>query len=254
MVSAGTSLIKKRLRQRFGIRAPRVTVRAHVPWYFFGGAAAIGLLLFMGLGAWVYDSGRRFAGFDSGASAQEISRLRASQSELLAEVARLRQIADTGESKFQIEHTTGQQLAKQVKVLEMENSSLREDLAFFEGLVPSGDATKDSGPKISRFRIEPDLAAGQYRYRMLIVQRGGKGQPVFHGALELVVKLQQGGKDAMIVLPSGVEEAPSRFKLEIKYFQRVEGVFAIPTGAVVKSVEARLLQNGSIFSRQVLNL
>lgn len=254
MALAGSSLIKKRLRQRFGIHAPRVIVRAHVPWHTWGLIAVVGLLLTVGLGAFVYDSGRRFAGFDSGASVQEISRLRTSQEELLAEVARLRQIADTGESKLQIERTTGQQLAKQVKTLELENARLREDLAFFEGLVPGGDAVKDSGPKISNLRVEPDSVSGQYRYRMLIVQRGGKGQQVFHGNLELAVRLQQAGKDAMIVLPGSAGAASPQFRLEIKYFQRAEGVFAIPAGAVIKSVEARLLQNGAVFSRQMLNL
>ena len=52
------------MRQRFGIAAPRVAVHSHVPWYWrWIGLAA--LLAVSAAGAtWIYDAGRRFAGFD----------------------------------------------------------------------------------------------------------------------------------------------------------------------------------------------
>ncbi len=180
--------------------------------------------------------------------------LRTSQAELLAEVVRLRKIADTGESQLQIERTAAQQLAKQVKMLEQESTSLREDLSFFEGLVPGGDAPKESGPTVSRLRVEPDVVAGQFRYRMLLLQRGGKGVSIFRGTLQLAVRLQQEGRDVMMLLPAANDSANQRFRIEIKYFQRVEGVFTAPAGARVKSVEARLLQNGVVYAKQVSNL
>lgn len=254
MIRSGAFLIRKRLRQRFGIRARKVTVRTHVPWYLWGVIFAVALALSLGLGAWVYDTGRRLAGFDSSVSQQEITALKARSIELLAEVVRLQQIVDTGGSQLQIERTAGQQLARQAKMLEQENASLREDLSFFEGLVPGGDDAKESGPTISRLRVEPDLATGQYRYRMLIVQRGAKSGAVFRGGLQLVVKYQQSGKDAMILLPAEGGGAEPRYRLEIKYFQRAEGVIAVPPGARLKSVEARLLQNGVIHAKRIISL
>ena len=53
-----------KLRQRFGITAPRLAVRAQVPWY----ARWLGIALLVGLSAalafWVFDAGLRFAGYD----------------------------------------------------------------------------------------------------------------------------------------------------------------------------------------------
>lgn len=252
MALAGAALIKRRIRQRFGIRAPRVTVRAHIPWYFWGGLLVVGFFLLVAFASWLYESGRQLRRVDSAAA--EFDRLQGRERELVSEVSRLRQIVDTGESKYQIEQTTGLQLARQVKVLESENASLKEDLAFFEGLVPGGDMAKEGGPKISRFRVEPDFSVGQYRYRMLIVQVNGKSRAVFHGGLQLAIKLQQGGKDVMMIMPAAGAADSQRFDLNIKYFQRVEGGFVVPAGSVVRSVEARLLQNGSVLSRQVLTL
>jgi hypothetical protein len=246
-VLAGAALIKKRIRHRFGIRAPRVAVRAHVPWYFWGGLVLTCFLLLIALASWLYESGR-LVHRTQGAADIELLLLR--QHELQAEVSHLREIVDTGESKYQIEQTAGQQLARQIKVLESENASLKEDLSFFEGLVPGGDATKAAGPKISRLRVDPDLIAGQYRYRMLVVQSGGKLVPVFHGRLQLAIKIRREGKDAMIILSDASVADSAKFNVEVKYFQRIEGVFLVPAGAVVHSVEARLMQGGSVFSRQ----
>lgn len=254
MVRSGAFLIRKRLRQRFGIRARKVTVRTHVPWYLWGGGLVLLLSVTLGLGAWIYDTSRRLVGFDSSVLQQEIAALQARSTGLQAEVVRLQQIVDTGESQLQIERTAGQQLARQAKMLEQENASLREDLSFFEGLVPGSADAKESGPAISRLRVEPDLATGQYRYRLLIVQRGAKSGAVFRGSLQLVVKYQLSGKDAMIILPAEGASTELRYQLEIKYFQRAEGVVAVPPGARLKSVEARLMQNGVVHAKRTISL
>lgn len=247
MTHAGTVLIKKRFRQRFGIRAPRVTVRTHIPWYFWGGLIVICCLLLIALASWLHEN---WQGRQSGGGVSEFERLLEAHQALQSEVSRLRQIVDTGESKYRIEQTAGQQLARQVKVLESENASLREDLAFFEGLVPGGIATKSTGPRITRIRVEPDLTPGHYRYRILIVQSSGHTGTVFHGGLQLVIKIQQGGKDAMLTLPDAAATNRRNFDINIKYFQRIEGEFSVSADSVVRSVEARLLQNGSVLSRQ----
>jgi len=53
-----------KLRQRFGIAAPKVSVRTHVPWYLRWLGFAVMLAFSAALAAWMYDAGRRFAGFD----------------------------------------------------------------------------------------------------------------------------------------------------------------------------------------------
>jgi len=254
MATSGTSVKLKRLRQRFGISAPKLAIRTHVAWYWRGLAIIAILSISLAFAAWIYDAGRRIAGFDSDESVREIQSLRNYVMELDTELTKLRSLAGSGESSLQIERATQRQLSRQVKGLESENAALKQDLAFFEGLMSSSVPGDELGVKIDHLRIDRDGVSGEYRYRMLVVNSGGRQAKELKGSLQLLVKMQQGGKDAMITLPSETEPNPQRFRFEIKHFHRLEGVFSVPSGAVVKGVEARLLQDGAVRARQSVTL
>ena len=82
-----------KLRQRFGIAAPKVSVRTHVPWYlrWFGLAAL--LVLSVAFAFWAWDTGRRFAGFDRSEVEQELAAARGELAKLREELERLRALA-----------------------------------------------------------------------------------------------------------------------------------------------------------------
>ncbi len=254
MATPRASLKFKRLRQRFGINAPKLAIRTHVAWYWRTLAIIIVLSISLALAAWIYDAGRQIAGFQSNESVREIQSLRNNVMELDAELTKLRSLAGSGESSLQIERSTQKQLSRQVKSLELENAALKQDLAFFEGLMPSSELGEEAGVKIDHLRIEPEGNPNAYRYRMLVINNGGRQAKEMKGALQLLIKVQRGGKDAIITLPSETEPNPQRFRFEIKHFHRLEGVFSVPAGTVVKGVEARLLQDGSVRARQFVTL
>jgi hypothetical protein len=144
-------------------------------------------------------------------------------------------------------------LSRQAKALESENAALKEDLALFEGLVPASESGEELGVRIDNLRINSEGGRGEYRYRRLVVNNGGRQAKEIKGALQLVVRIEQGGKNAMITIPSAADSNSQRFRYEIKHFHRLEGVFSVPSGAVVKEVEARLLQDGVVrASRSVI--
>ena len=234
----------KKIRQRFGISAPRMTVKTHVAWYWrMLGIIAI-LSTSFALAAWIYDAGRRFAGFDRSEAEQELSQLRESTGRLTRESAELRANVNASESKLQIERAAQTQLGRQVKVLEDENARLKEDLAFFENLIPGEH--RDNTLLINRFRVEPGALPGEFRYRLLLSQGGRRDKP-FRGNLQLVVSLQQDGKDAIITLPEdGGTEAD---KINFTYVQRVEGTFRVAPAARVKRVQVRIFEGGSTQAR-----
>ena len=245
------SKLFKQFRQRFGISAPKMTVQTHVAWYWRWLGMLVFLSLALALAAWMYDAGRRFAGFDRSELQNEFARLRESMGRLESEAARLRSIANASESRLKIEQTAQAQLASQVKTLEDENNRLKEDLAFFENLVPS----ERRGEKVSihRFKVERDVLPGEFRYRLLVLQ-GGRLDREFHGSLQLVVEMQQEGRDATIIIPESAETGSTAFKLNFKYFRRVEGTFRVPAGAKVRTVQARILENGSSEARASQNI
>jgi hypothetical protein len=229
----------KRIRGRFGISAPKMTVRTHVAWYWrwLGMVAALAVSLV--IAAWLYDAGRRFAGFDRSETEQELSQLRASVARLEEEARRLRAISDASESRLKIEQSAQAQLGAQVKSIEEQNTRLKEDLAFFENLTPAVDKLS-----IHRFKVEADALPGEYRYRLLVLQ-GGRRDREFHGSMQLVVSLQENGRDVTIIVPDQASATDSAYRLQFKYFQRVEGTFRISPKARVLSVQARVLEHGS---------
>jgi hypothetical protein len=229
----------KRIRGRFGISAPKMTVRTHLAWHWrwLGMVAALALSLV--IAAWLYDAGRRFAGFDRSETEQELSQLRASVARLEQEAQRLRAIADASGSRLKIEQSAQAQLSAQLKSLEIQNTRLKEDLAFFENLTTAGDKLS-----IHRLKVEPDALPGEYRYRLLVLQ-GGRRDREFRGSLQLVISLQENGRNDMIVVPDQASANDSAYKLGFKYFQRVEGTFRVPPNARVLTVQARVLEQGS---------
>ena len=254
MATSRVAVKLKRLRQRFGIRAPRVTIKTQLAWYWRALMMIVILSVSLVLALWIYDAGRRIAGYDSNESAREIQSLRNYVMELDSELTKLRSQAGTGESSLQIERAAFRQLSGQVRLLEQENAALKQDLAFFEGLIPSSVLQDTPGLKIDHLRVEPGGAPREYRYRLLAVHNAGRQAKEMRGTLRLQLKLRQGGKDVILDLPSGNESNPQKFNFEIRHFLRLDGFFSIPPGAELKGVEVFLLQDGAIRARQSLTL
>lgn len=234
-----------KLRQRFGIAAPRVAVRTHVPWYLRW--LVLGLLVAssVALGLWTYDAGRRFAGFDATEAEKEIAAARSELAVAREELARLRGMSDAAESKLAIERTAQQDLARQLRSMEAENARLREELAVFESTL-SADPKKAAPVSIKRFRVEPELRAGEYRFHLLLLAMGAK-RDEFRGRFELIVSLNQGGRDVMMALPRSAGE--EGFNLGFKHFQRVHGTFQVDPAARVSGVQVRVYESGTAEAR-----
>jgi hypothetical protein len=233
-----------KLRQRFGIAAPKVSVRTHVPWYLRWLGLAVALVLSVALAAWTWDAGRRFAGFDRSEVDQELSAARAELDKQRAELERLRALANAADSKVAIERTAQQKLAQQIRTLEQENARVREELALFESMLASETAV--AAPlSVLRFKVEPDVLPGEFRYRLLLLASGPRRGRDFQGRLELAVTLTEDGRSAIITIPAQAESEGSAFRLSFKHFQRIDGSFRVSPKARVGSVQLRVYETGS---------
>jgi uncharacterized protein DUF6776 len=235
---------RKALRRRFGIAAPRVAVHSTLPWYWrwLGIAALLGISAVSA--AWIYDAGRRFAGFDHGEVQEELNRVNRELDTARAELERLRAVANAADSRLSIERTAQQKLAQQIRALEQDNARVREELATFESML-TAEARSGHAPAIYRFKVEPDVLPGEYRYRLLLVTPSARRERDFNGRLELVVSVQEGGQNVMMSFPEQADANAAAFRLAFKYFRRVEGTFRVNPKAKVESVQVRVYETGS---------
>ena len=231
------------LQRKFGISAPRVAVRAHVAWYWrWLGYVVLGALV-VGVGWTAYDYGMELAGFRQSEAARALARLNQEIGQRETQIAELRSQVATAERQMQIERATYGDLAKQVKTLAEENAVLKEDLAFFQSLMVAGG--KEGAISVNRFRVMPDTLPGEYRYRLLLVQAGQRVKE-FQGTLQFVLNLEQGDRKFALTLPAEGDNNTKEYQVNFKFFHRVEGTFKVPPGAVVKSLQLRVFENGSI--------
>jgi hypothetical protein len=57
--------------------------------------------------------------------------------------------------------------------------------------------------------------------------------------------LQQANKKIVMSLPAEDDQEGKGFKLDFRFYQRVEGTFRVAAGTVVKSMQVRVFENGS---------
>ena len=240
----------KRLFHRWTVSAPRVTIRQGMPLPMRAMIALAVLAGVAGVALGGYDIGRSFSRSVGNAvtvsspvaAVEPVARLKAERDHLAS-------AASSAESQINIERSVQRQLTAQVQLLEAENGKLKEDLAFFESLLP----VDRTGGSVSIRRLKADVAGtGQLRYRLLVMQ-GGKGDREFMGSLQLAVTTLQNGKSTVIVFPEPGRKDPvdgDRFQLAFKRYQRIEGLLTLPPGAEMKSVQARILEKGQLRAQQ----
>ena len=242
------SLRRKRWLQRWSVGAPRMTIKNHLPWPL----RAVFISIVLGLGGaialWTYDQGRNFTGFKPAVTKEQYAELQNKLEAVGQERDRFQATVNASDSRLNIEHALQAQLSEQIKSLQTENGRLKDDLSFFESLLPTDKGMH--GVAIRRLRVEM-LEPTQLRYQILIMQ-GGRRVPDFVGNYQLILTLVQKGKSAIITFPK--PDAADKFALSFPHYQRVEGILTIPDGAVVKSVQLKILQKGALRAQQFANL
>ena len=234
------------LKQQFGISAPRVAVRAHVPWYWRWLGILSMAVLAAGIGWFTLHPAVVLTGFgaaDSGASSERNTEEPALQQHELAE---LRSRATLAERQLAIERATYEDLVRQIRALTEQNAALKEDLAFFQTLMPAGG--RETGIMVDRFRLQKESLPGEYRYRLFLVQTGHRDRN-FEGRLQFVVNLTENERTTALTVPAEPERDAREYRLDFKLFQRVEGTFKVSPNAVVRSLQVRIYEKGGTTPR-----
>jgi hypothetical protein len=233
-------VLGRKLRQTFGISAPRMAVRTHLSWRWKLPALAVLLALVAGMWWWGFDFGQILGGFNRSAVAEAQARLETELSQARTENTALR--ARTSELESELNVTRGAQasLSKQALDLQAENTQIKEELAFLQTLFR--DAGKQGDVSIQRLTAEREHD-DSYRYSLLVV-RGGNPNSDFSGQLTLQAGVLADGHAATIALPEDQPESAPALRLKFKYYQRVEGTIRIPPGGQLKTLQAKVMETG----------
>ena len=237
------SKLLRSIKSKFGINAPRLLVRTHIPWPLrmisVGVLVAAGLLL----GQWVFETGLRLAGFEKGRAQEELTQLRTRTTQLEQENAHFKAEKLRIAQQLEIDQTTLKDLAKSLQNVQEENTTLREDNAFFRNLL-----SPDQGPgpiSIYYFKIERNpILAGEYRYRLLLL-KADKREKEFVGSVQFLVTGEQAGGKATYTYPDAKLGKSQAISINFKYYQRLEGAFQLPAGFTPKNVQIRVFKAGS---------
>jgi hypothetical protein len=234
----------KLLRRRLSISAPRMIVRSRLPWPLRWAVVALALGFSAAIASWAFEFGKDIAGLEHH-STEEVGRLRAQVEAQREQIERLQVIANTADSLLKADQAAQEKLATQLKQAEADNLALKADLGFFERLLPVAGAP--DGLAVRGFQAEA-VAPGQVRYQLLVMQNGRPSGP-FEGRYELTMSGLLDGHPWSAGLPGGAQP------LQVKQYARVEGRLEHPPGAVVKTIQVRVLNGaGAVMATQMAAL
>jgi len=224
-----------------------MAVRSAMPWPLRWAVVAIMLGFCAAIALWAFEFGRDIAGLENGGQA-EIQQLRAQIDALKLEVDTAREqrdqaqsIANTAGTLIAAEKASSEQVNAQVKQLEAENRRLRDDLGFFEKLIPtdSADAVAIRGLQAETFDN------GKIRWQVLVIQ-SKKNAPELVGKLEIMLTGLSNGKP----WTGSVSSTP----LKIIQYGRLEGSLDVPAQVTVKGLTAKVVDGSTIRASQSVKL
>jgi hypothetical protein len=230
--------IARRIRSHFGIGSSRMAIRPQAAWYWRWLVNLLMMAIVAGAVWWIVVNSYRIAGKSVDEVQQRINTLSEENATLKGEVASAHASLVERDRQLQIEKAAQTELARTVAQLQEENSGLKDDLAFLRKLMSSGAAPE--GIALSDVQISPDGTANGYRYRVLLTQ-GGQRKQDFKGKLQLVAHVVKDGTENALSFPDASGPKAAAGAVDFRFYQKIEGRFAIPEGAALKSVEVRVL-------------
>jgi len=221
------------LKRRLTISAPSMAIRSSLPWPSKWVLAAVVFGFCASIALWAFEFGKDLAGIDQGEKAQLVA-TKIEAAKLREERDKAQSIANVSGISMATERATQEKLMEQVKQLELENQTLRDDLGFFERLIPS---TTTGALAIRGLQAEV-LPSNQLKWQVLVVQ-SAKNPNEFKGQLDVTISGTLSGKPWTARLPNGA------MAIEVKQYRRVDGLIDLPAQVQIKSVVVKVMDNGA---------
>ena len=216
-----------------------LVVKAHRPWkskfvWFL-------IILVLAISGWtLFDYGRFLAGYDSRETAAEIVSLGTVQDHLEKRIVALREDKALLERAAQIERKAYNELYTTLKVLQGEILELKEELAFYRGIV----SPKDSrfGLYLQNFFLTRNGETSTYRYKIVLTQVL-KNSRLITGKVKLKFDGLLNGESKILDLKN-IRVKRKDLNYRFKYFQNIEGAVEFPEGFSLLRVVVQILPRG----------
>jgi len=198
-------------------------VRQHRPWRLW-----LSLIIVLALLAVAFLLGRAWQDY-------ELKRLRLDREVMQNRVAELdlrnRQLVKRNaqlESNARIEGDAYDQTQQSLVALQKEILDLKEQLAFYQGIVSPGKQA--FGVHLQSFAIRPKNDMGLYGYKLVLTKQGKSDAPI-KGRFDLRIMGARGDRRQTLEFKqakTGFTEKDTRFSF--RYFQVFEGELQLPEG------------------------
>lgn len=216
-------------------------VKPHHPWK----SRLVFLLLIaaLGIGGWsLFEYGRYRAGYDQNAARIERADLQAAKRRLAAQVEDLKEQKVVLERTSQIDRQSYTDLQSTLKNLQNEILELKEELAFYRGIVSPRDTAP--GLRLQSFRIDPSGPKRHYRYTVVLTQVL-KNDRVTRGNVRMQIDGMLNGRQKTLSLAEVSEKQIKELDYKFKYFQNIEGEIVLPKGFAPQRVTVQVLPHGT---------
>lgn len=169
---------------------------------------------------------------------------------------------DTADGELVIERSARQELETQLRAAQAEVGRVRDQLAFYEQLLPPGP---EGAVDIRSVQI--DRNGGGLRYKVLLMRSGRNGAVPFAGALRFQATGTLKGETVTVdlapmqvkaesgpVAVTGESTAAASLALQFDQYQRSQGVLAVPEGFVPESVTVSVLEGETVRASRSVKL
>lgn len=169
---------------------------------------------------------------------------------------------DTADGELVIERSARQELETQLRAAQAEIGRVRDQLAFYEQLLPPGPEGS-----VDIRGVEIDRAGGGLRYKVLLMRSGRNGAGAFAGALRFQATGILKGETVTVdlapmqvkaesgpVTATGDNTAAASLALQFDQYQRSQGILAVPEGFVPESVTVSVLEGETVRASRSVKL
>lgn len=186
------------------------------------------LVLILGIAAWgLFEYGRYKGGYDVRAADAYRAELLQNIADERARVRELRENQAVLERSSQIEKESYRQLEGAVANLQQEILELKEELAFYRGIVSPKDGSR--GLKLQDFDMTRGINDRHWRYKLVLTQVLNNDR-LATGSIALEISGVRDGQPSRFGLKDLSEGDIDELTFRFKYFQDFEGDLVLPDG------------------------